>query len=499
MTTTLAPADDVRDFGYNQQLDRSLGTFASFAAGVSYLSILTGTFQLFYFGYGTAGPAYLWSWPLVFIGQLLVALCFAELAGHFPLAGSVYAWAKRLASATVAWLTGWVLLVGSIVTLAATVLALQITLPQIWSGFQVIGDGTGQYDGAVNAVVLGSVLIVLTTTANVLGVSLVGRIASIGVAIELTAAVCIIGVLAMHVVRGPQVVLQTQGTAAGHALGYPGAFLAASLASAYVLYGFDTAGSLGEETCNARRTAPRAILRALIASFVLGGLLLLFGLMSAPDLADPALSSASGGLQGVLLEVVGGPLGRVFLGCVVAAVSICALAVHTAAIRVTFAMARDGVLPFSHRLANVSPTARTPAMPAVVVGLFAIGILLLNVRQPQVFTVVTSIAVLLFYIAYLLVTGPMLLARLRGTWSGGGAFPLGRWGLPVNALAVLWGSVMAVNIGWPRAEVYNASPPHHWYLQWGAPLFCGVLVGVGLLMWHLRLKARAGVLASHAC
>jgi len=58
---------------------------------------------------------------------------------------------------------------------------------------------------------------------------------------------------------------------------------------------------------------------------------------------------------------------------------------------------------------------------------------------------------------------------------------------------------MAVNIGWPRAEVYNASPPHHWYLQWGAPLFCGVLVGVGLLMWHLRLKARAGVLASHAC
>ena len=58
----------MEDFGYKQSLDRSIGKFASFAAGVSYISILTGTFQLFYFGFGTAGPAYLWSWPMVFVG-----------------------------------------------------------------------------------------------------------------------------------------------------------------------------------------------------------------------------------------------------------------------------------------------------------------------------------------------------------------------------------------------------------------------------------------------
>ncbi|MDT7657798.1 MAG: hypothetical protein QOF38_2513, partial [Pseudonocardiales bacterium] len=34
------------EFGYNQSLDRSIGKFASFAAGISYISILTGTFQL---------------------------------------------------------------------------------------------------------------------------------------------------------------------------------------------------------------------------------------------------------------------------------------------------------------------------------------------------------------------------------------------------------------------------------------------------------------------
>ena len=41
-------SDELEEFGYKQELDRSIGKFASFAAGVSYISILTGTFQLFY-------------------------------------------------------------------------------------------------------------------------------------------------------------------------------------------------------------------------------------------------------------------------------------------------------------------------------------------------------------------------------------------------------------------------------------------------------------------
>ena len=37
------------------------------------------------------------------------------------------------------------------------------------------------------------------------------------------------------------------------------------------MYGFDTAGSLGEETVDPRRNAPQAIFRALAAAFVIGG------------------------------------------------------------------------------------------------------------------------------------------------------------------------------------------------------------------------------------
>ena len=79
--------DELAKFGYKQELDRSLGLFSSFAAGFSYISIMTGVFELFFFGFGSGGPAFIWTWPAVFAGQFLVALCFAELAGQYPLAG----------------------------------------------------------------------------------------------------------------------------------------------------------------------------------------------------------------------------------------------------------------------------------------------------------------------------------------------------------------------------------------------------------------------------
>src|SRR5205807_1959846 len=64
-----APAADSQDlarFGYRQELDRTLGSFSAFAAGFSYLSILTGMFQMFHDGFKAGGPAFFWTWPAVF-------------------------------------------------------------------------------------------------------------------------------------------------------------------------------------------------------------------------------------------------------------------------------------------------------------------------------------------------------------------------------------------------------------------------------------------------
>jgi urea carboxylase system permease len=496
-----AHSDELAEFGYKQELDRSIGKFASFAAGISYISILTGVFQLFFFGFAFGGPAYWWTWPMVFVGQLMVALCFAELAANFPVAGSIYNWAKKMGTATVAWLGGWMMLTASIVTLAAVALAYQYTLPQIWSEFQFVGDGTGKYDYAVNAVLLGTVLIIFTTVINALGVKLMARINSAGVFIELIAAVLLILLLAVNITRGPDVLFDTQGTGEGHDWGYLGAFLTAALASAYVMYGFDTASSLGEETVDPRRTAPTAILRAVVASFLLGGSILLFAILSVSNINSPEI--AEGGLQFVVLDVLGNTMGKIFLICVAIAITVCCLAVHTATIRMMFAMARDNNLPGGEHLARVHPKTKTPIVPAVLIGFLGILILVVNIRQPQIFTVITSIGIIMIYIAYLLVTVPMLFSRLKGEWPPSGAkemgyFSLGKLGLPINILAVVWGAGMAINLAWPRKDVYNATEPFHWYLQYGAVLFIGVVFFGGLAYYWFVQRHKTGVLASHA-
>ena len=89
-------------------------------------------------------------------------------------------------------------------------------------------------------------------------------------------------------------------------------------------------------------------------------------------------------------------------------------------------------------------------------------ILVVNIGQPQIFTVLTSIAIIMIYLAYLMVTGPMLKKRFQGQWpptdlKEGGYFTMGKWGMPVNIVAVVWGVGMALNLAWPRAPS-TASP-----------------------------------------
>src|SRR6476469_263035 len=86
--------DDLAKFGYKQELRRALGVYSSFAVAFSYISPSTGIFTLFILGIFLAGPFFYWSWPIVVVGQLIIAFNFAEVSSHFPVAGSVYQWTK---------------------------------------------------------------------------------------------------------------------------------------------------------------------------------------------------------------------------------------------------------------------------------------------------------------------------------------------------------------------------------------------------------------------
>ncbi|MGB9184325.1 MAG: amino acid permease [Solirubrobacteraceae bacterium] len=493
-------SSELAGFGYKQELDRSLGSFSSFAAGFSYISILTGVFELFGFGFLNAGPAVWWSWLVVFAGQMAVALCFAELAGQFPLAGSVYQWSKRIGTDFLSWMTGWILIIGSIVTVAAVAVAWQVVLPQVTTHLQFVGSAAdaGTYstaNGAKNALILGAILIVFATIINMLGVKVMARINNFGVIAELIGSVILVILLIFHFSRGPSVVVHSLGTGAGHSWGYFGAFLIGGIMSAYVMYGFDTAGTLAEETNDPRRAAPPAIIRALITAAIIGALLILFALMAVKNINDKNIGLL--GLPYIIKQALGNTAGNVFLIDSAIAITVCTLAVCTACIRMLFSMARDGRLPFGSHIARVSGRRRVPIVPALFVGVMSLVLLAVNIANQSAFLTLTSVAIIMFYLPYLAVTWSMLRRRMRGEWprpEHGPYFNLGRWGLPVNLFAVVYGSVIAFNIAWPRAAVYGTK----WYFRFGAYEFIGASFIVGCLYYFLVQKRKGEVvLAEH--
>ena len=505
-TETAAGTDsqDLADFGYKQELDRSLGSFSAFAAGFSYISILTGVTALFGFGYLNAGPGVWWTWPAVIFGQILVALCFMEMAGQYPIAGSVYQWSKQLSGPFASWMTGWIYIVGAIVTIAAVAVDWQVVLPQITTSFQFLGHAsdagtTLTKGGAQNALLLGGILVVICTIINMLGVKLMSRINNVGVTAELCGASLLIILLLFHLHQPPTVIAHSYHYGAGHPWGYFGALLVGGLVSAYVMYGFDTAGTLAEETNDPRKHAPPAIIRAIAAAAIIGGLVILLGVMSNKNINDKNIGLL--GLPYVIKNAFGNTTGNVFLADTALAIFVCCLAVQTATIRMLFSMARDNRLPFGSAVARVSGTRKVPIVPALVTGFLTLVILAINVGNQSAFYVLTSLAIIMFYLAYLGVTLPMLIRRFRGTWpkkNWGPYFSLGRWGLLVNILAVTYGILVTINLMWPRNAIYNSVGKPHWYWQWSPELFVGAIFVIGCLYYFLvQTKKSTDVLSEH--
>ncbi len=67
----------------------------------------------------------------------------------------------------------------------------------------------------------------------------------------------------------------------------------------------------------------------------------------------------------------------------------------------------------------------------------------------------------------------------------------------MNILAVCWGLFMAINLIWPRASIYNAVEPFHWYLKWGGVLFVGVVMLGGFAYYWFVQRHKTGTLAEH--
>src|SRR5213592_174649 len=439
MVDTAAPAPDERRsdeadlarFGYKQELKRSLGVFSSFAVAFSYISPSTGIFALFFLGLTTIGGVFIWSWPIVVIGQLLVALGFAELSSHYPVAGSVFQWTKYLAGKTYAWFTGWIYLFAGILTVASVCATLPVALIPAFNnmGWNLANNHSNQRWIAV-------ITLVAITVMNIFGVRLVAIVNNTGVLFEILGMVVFAFIVALfHHHQSAGVIFHTGGTSLT-----TGTFLVAMFMSLYVIYGFDTASTLAEETKNPRVEAPKAVIASVIGAFVIGAVFLYAMLLGIPHMKT-AIKDGWG--QANIIDAnFGNAFSTVFLLVVAAAIFVCCLAILTSTIRLCFGMARDDALPASKYLSQVNPRLHTPIWSCIVVGILA-GIP--YIQFAGVFIIAIA-ATGMIYLSYLIGNLALLRARLRGWPRVKAPFSLGRWGLPTTLLALAWGGGMLVNM-----------------------------------------------------
>ncbi|HXB49571.1 MAG TPA: APC family permease [Streptosporangiaceae bacterium] len=428
---------DLAKFGYNQELKRSLGTFSSFAVAFSYISPSTGIFTLFFLGLTMIGGVFIWTWPIVALGQFIIALNFAEVTSHYPLAGSVFQWSKYMANRAYSWFTGWIYLFAGILTVTSVVATLPLALIPAMQGLGWKSLNLSLHTELVVALIT----LVVITVLNIYGVKLVAIINNTGVLFEILGMfVFAIVLMAFHNHQGFGVVAHSGGLHVG-----ANTFLIAMFMSLFVIYGFDTASTLAEETRDPRRAAPKAVLFSVIGAFIIGGVFLLATLMSIPNL-HTAIAGAWGPANIIEANFSSG-FATLYLFVVSAAIFVCCLSIMAATIRLTFGMARDNQLPFSKPLARVSPGLHTPVWTCIAVAVLAA----IPFIQFTGAGIIAIAATAMIYLSYFLGNLAILRDRLRGWPRTKAPFRLGRWGLVINIIGLVYGGAMLVNFAWPRA------------------------------------------------
>jgi amino acid transporter len=476
---------DLARFGYKQELKRSLGLGSSFAVAFSYISPSTGIFTLFALGLTTLGGVFIWTWPVVALGQFIIALNFAEVSSHYPVAGSVFQWTKYLANRSYSWFTGWIYLFAGIITVAAVVATLPLALIPALNGLGWHSLGAGSSSTVLHTqLIVALITLLVITVLNIYGVRLVAIINNTGVVFEILGMfVFALVLLAFHNHQGIHVVTNSGGVHVAS-----NTFLAAMFMSLFVIYGFDTASTLAEETRDPRRAAPKAVLYSVIGAFVIGGVFLLGTLVAIPArLGVKGAMAANGGLGLGPAQIIdanfSSAFATIYLLVVSAAIFVCCLSIMAATIRLCFGMSRDNTLPFSKPLAKVSPTLHTPVWTCITIAVLSAVPFLKYAGVGIIAIAATG----MIYLSYFLGNIVILRARARGWPKTSAPFRLGRWGMLVNILGLVYGGAMLINIAWPRVASNPEPSQTGGLLSFGIgflnniPILWTVAIGIALI------------------
>lgn len=447
--------------GYAQELLRRLGGFSNFAISLSIICILAGGITSFSQGFcGIGGAAIGIGWPFVCLISLAVAATMGQVASAFPTAGGLYHWATILGGRGWGWVTAWFNLVGLITVLAAINTG-TIDFAAGWLGWK---PGPWEKVAAV------AMITVAQAIFNHFGIRLTSLltdfsgwwILSIAVVLTFSLFLCVKELELGRLVTfanfsgpaGGDVLPQTDSKTLLFGLGF--------LLPAYTLTGFDASAHVAEETVNAAREVPRAIVRSVWVSGLFGWVMLIAAVLAMPNLADAA-AQGTNAFVWTMQQLFPEWWATILFVGVSLAHFLCGLATITSASRMVYAFARDGGLPFSTIWKHVDERRRSP-----VAAVWLTTVLAIVVVAAIPYAAIAAICAVLLYVSYVLPTALGIFAYGK-TWTSFGPWSLGRWYRPLAAISVL---------GCLGLLVIGMLPPN----QIAAPILCGFVLAL-LIIW----------------
>ncbi|MCJ1244617.1 hypothetical protein MMC30_001815 [Trapelia coarctata] len=205
---------------------------------------------------------------------------------------------------------------------------------------------------------------------------------------------------------------------------------------------------MSEETHDAAIRGPLAIRLAIVASGVVGWMLTITFCFCLNDF-DAILASPTGLPAAQIFLNAGGRTGgtimwfwvilvQFFTGC----------SAMLADTRMAYAFARDDALPFSRFWSKVNRYTRTPVNAVWLVVFFSICLNLIGIGSTQTVVAIFNITAPALDLSYIAVILAHLVYEHRVKFVEG-PYTLGRWGKPVNIMAISWVSFISVVLFFP--------------------------------------------------
>jgi amino acid transporter len=426
VSATDPTAEDISD---HPELKRTLGSFQVFAISFAFISVAVGVFATYGELLATAGPVGIWLWVIAAVGQTLVALVVAQFAARIALSGSSYQWASRLANPKVGWLFGWL----TFWYLAIAVVAMDDALAS-----QAFMPLMGMQKDEDVARVITLIILIVQAALVIASTRLLGMITAGAVAVEIGIVVVLVIALGAVVVftgSGDVGNLASRGITAGDSTYFAigGGLMAGTLMGLTTLVGFDSAANLAEEAKDPFRSVPRAIVASVVTAGVAGLVFLIALTIAIEDV--PAVSNSDSPVAAIIRSQLGSAMERLLLAGITFAIFGAGMVVMAACSRQVFAMARDGRFPASRLMRRVNPRTRTPVYATLLI--LAVGMVLMVALPGQALLQLIIGSTILPALIYGSIVILYLVVRRRLEHKEGG-FDLGRFELPITAVALIW-------------------------------------------------------------